>query len=699
MECNNNDHHQLSNPYAIELNNVTIRLSNKDILKSITLAIEQGGIFALLGPSGCGKTTLIRTLVGRLHPINNHDGTRGKISILGKDPHAYGQLVGFMPQEMALHFANTIDEELYFYGRLANMHSEKIQQRCQFLMNLLELSHKRKLIFKLSGGQQRRVSFAIALLHEPRLLILDEPTVGVDPLLRRKIWQHLTEITMKNDVTAILTTHYIEEARQANLVSFMRHGQLLETGHPNELLLKHEQQVSLEGVFLELCERRQMLDIQFQGKEKLHHHKSLTIANKICYSCQSVKRPCCKKNSCCLALRSCSRPSTGRSLYALLIKDIIKFQRNPFMLIIQFLVPILQITLFCLCVGRKLTNIPMGFISRETIRSSSTSGLIFDKIDKNVLNLIEYKSINEAQHLFHLGYLFGIIDIGENFTREIFDKVQSCSFSDVHKYNDSQMIIYLDETNRQMVYTIAEEFIRVFKIIDIDFNLGLFASTSSNHSLFKLGQFQNHLPKIEYTFTHFMIPGIILSVIFFFNVALTALSIVTEQSDGTQERVWITGVKSNQIILSQLIIHSLILIIQIVIVLFTSLFIFEIPLRGSLLYPSLLCIIQGFCGMTFGLVISTIFTTEINAHQVTMSIFYPVLLLSGIVWPLEGQPIWMRTISAWLPMTKAIDAMRGTLLKGWCIQHLVVQQAFMVSFLWSMVFLILTLLVFNCRRL
>ncbi|CAF1213423.1 unnamed protein product [Rotaria sp. Silwood1] len=578
MECNNNDHHQLSNPYAIELNNVTIRLSNKDILKSITLAIEQGGIFALLGPSGCGKTTLIRTLVGRLHPINNHDGTRGKISILGKDPHAYGQLVGFMPQEMALHFANTIDEELYFYGRLANMHSEKIQQRCQFLMNLLELSHKRKLIFKLSGGQQRRVSFAIALLHEPRLLILE-------------------------------------------------------------------------------------------------------------------------KNSCCLALRSCSRPSTGRSLYALLIKDIIKFQRNPFMLIIQFLVPILQITLFCLCVGRKLTNIPMGFISRETIRSSSTSGLIFDKIDKNVLNLIEYKSINEAQHLFHLGYLFGIIDIGENFTREIFDKVQSCSFSDVHKYNDSQMIIYLDETNRQMVYTIAEEFIRVFKIIDIDFNLGLFASTSSNHSLFKLGQFQNHLPKIEYTFTHFMIPGIILSVIFFFNVALTALSIVTEQSDGTQERVWITGVKSNQIILSQLIIHSLILIIQIVIVLFTSLFIFEIPLRGSLLYPSLLCIIQGFCGMTFGLVISTIFTTEINAHQVTMSIFYPVLLLSGIVWPLEGQPIWMRTISAWLPMTKAIDAMRGTLLKGWCIQHLVVQQAFMVSFLWSMVFLILTLLVFNCRRL
>ncbi|CAF4275858.1 unnamed protein product, partial [Rotaria sp. Silwood2] len=98
------------------------------------------------------------------------------------------------------------------------------------------------------------------------------------------------------------------------------------------------------------------------------------------------------------------------------------------------------------------------------------------------------------------------------------------------------------------------------------------------------------------------------------------------------------------------------------------------------------------------LVISTIFTTEINAHQITMSIFYPVLLLSGIVWPLEGQPIWLRTISKWLPMTKAIDAMRGILLKGWCIKHLLVQQAFMVTFIWSMGFLILALIIFNCRR-
>ncbi len=135
--------------------------------------------FALLGPSGCGKTSLIRTLVGRLHPIDNRDGTHGSIFILGKHPHAYGQMVGFMPQEIALHSENTIDEELFFYGRLANMSSQRITQRCHFLTNLLDLTHRQKTISKLSGGQQRRVSFAIALLHEPKLLILGSTSTNI----------------------------------------------------------------------------------------------------------------------------------------------------------------------------------------------------------------------------------------------------------------------------------------------------------------------------------------------------------------------------------------------------------------------------------------------------------------------------------------------------------------------------------------
>ncbi|CAF1087228.1 unnamed protein product [Adineta ricciae] len=701
-----------SNSSAIQLTDVTVHLGNKDVLRSINLTIESGGIFALLGPSGCGKTTLMRILVGRLHPTSNHDGTVGTISIYDKYSHAFGRLVGYMPQETALHTTNTIEEELFFYGRLANMPTEKLQQRCQFLIHLLELPNKSKLIRKLSGGQQRRVSFALALIHEPNLLILDEPTVGVDPLLRRKIWQHLIEITMNGNRTAIVTTHYIEEARQANIVSFMRHGQLLETDRPDKLLIKHNQQ-TLEGVFLELCEERHLLNIQNRSRDKVHLKNPLNIMNKIC---QPFISSSSKSRRCCDAIRSCARPSFGRSFYALLIKDLLKFQRNPAMLVIHFLVPILQITLFCLCVGRKLTNISVGFVSREIIQSSTTSGLIMEKIDKNVINLIGYKSLSDAQRMFEKGHLSGVIDIGANFTREVLAKVEHCSFADENEYSDAQVLIYVDQTNRQMMYAIAEEIIRALKNTSMDFKLGFWSSPDSKHALLRLGRSTNDQLDFEFTFTHFMVPGIVLSVIFFMNVGLTALSLVLEQSDGTQDRVWITGhyliffghqlefssvlgVRSDEIVLSQLIIHLMILIIQIVIVLFTALVIFELPLKGSLICTILLCAIQGLCGMTFGLIISTIFTTEINTHQVTMAAFYPVLLLSGIIWPLEGQPMWLRTITTWLPMTKAIEAMRGVLLKGWDIKHLVVQQAFVVTSVWTICFLILTLLIFNYRRL
>ena len=197
MERAVTDDHPLSTQYAIELMDVTVQLNKKVVLKSISLSIEPGGMydtqkenfselklqllymnyifslsFALLGPSGCGKTTLIRTLTGRLVPIQYQDVCCGKILILGRTPHAFGQLVGFMPQEMALHLTHTIGEELFFYGRLTNMSSQKIHQRISFLSNLLDLPARDKFIERLSGGQQRRVSFAIALLHEPKLLIL-----------------------------------------------------------------------------------------------------------------------------------------------------------------------------------------------------------------------------------------------------------------------------------------------------------------------------------------------------------------------------------------------------------------------------------------------------------------------------------------------------------------------------------------------
>lgn len=129
-----------------------------------------------------------------------------------------GKRVGYMPQEIALYGEFSIKETMMYFGWIFGMRTSEIVQRLQFLLNFLDLPSQNRLVKNLSGGQQRRVSFAVALMHDPELLILDEPTVGVDPLLRQSIWNHLVHITKAGQKTVIITTHYIEEARQAHTV-------------------------------------------------------------------------------------------------------------------------------------------------------------------------------------------------------------------------------------------------------------------------------------------------------------------------------------------------------------------------------------------------------------------------------------------------------------------------------------------------
>ena len=184
----------------------------------------------------------------------------GRITVFGKDSPSSdldvvavpGKDVGYMPQDLALHPNFTIKEILYFYGKINGMAGSDIRRRLSFLSELLDLPASYRMVEKLSGGQRRRVSFAAALVHDPKLLILDEPTVGVDPLLRAKIWRHLVDLSVNNETTILITTHYIEEARQANRVGLMRQGVLLSEGEP-EHLIKEKGLANLEAVFLELC--------------------------------------------------------------------------------------------------------------------------------------------------------------------------------------------------------------------------------------------------------------------------------------------------------------------------------------------------------------------------------------------------------------------------------------------------------------
>lgn len=200
----------------------------------------------MLGASGCGKTTLLSCIVGRRR-LN-----AGEIWVLGGRPGSRGSgvpgpRIGYMPQvriilylphilnkhlnitfsnvsikELALYGEFTLRETLIYFGWIAGMTTSAVDEKIDFLLKLLQLPNSSRFVKNLSGGQQRRMSLAAALVHDPELLILDEPTVGVDPVLRNSIWDHLVELTSTGKRTVIITTHYIEETRQAHMVSLGR---------------------------------------------------------------------------------------------------------------------------------------------------------------------------------------------------------------------------------------------------------------------------------------------------------------------------------------------------------------------------------------------------------------------------------------------------------------------------------------------
>ena len=167
----------------------------------------------MIGPSGCGKTTLLSAIVNAVS-INE-----GSINVLSElQTQVSRHRIGFMPQKISLIDEFTITEVVYYFGRIYGMSNNKIIERLAFICKLLDLKSTKMVIGNCSGGQLRRISLAVSLLHDPEILILDEPTVGLDAMLRQKIWNFLHETTEVNNTTVIITTHYIEEAKKADYV-------------------------------------------------------------------------------------------------------------------------------------------------------------------------------------------------------------------------------------------------------------------------------------------------------------------------------------------------------------------------------------------------------------------------------------------------------------------------------------------------
>lgn len=207
----------------------------------------------MIGSSGGGKTTLLSSILGMIKLNEGHIRVLGHV-LKSNEVLRFGNHIGYMPQETALVGELTVKETVYFFGNLSNIEPKLLKSRFQMLNKLLELPGDNTRIEKCSGGEKRRVSFAAAIVHKPQLLILDEPTVGLDPVLKEAIWNYLKGIARNENVTVVVTTHYTAEALQADCVGFLRNGTLLLEDSPSNILQRFETDTIDEAV-LRACSR------------------------------------------------------------------------------------------------------------------------------------------------------------------------------------------------------------------------------------------------------------------------------------------------------------------------------------------------------------------------------------------------------------------------------------------------------------
>ena len=235
---------------AIKIHGLTKRFGDLVAVNELDLEIEQGEVYGLLGPNEAGKTTVIRILVGLATP------TEGVIEVMGRPAGDRGlaQRIGYMPQELALYEALTVEENLDLYGRLFGLANSALEGRKVEVLRFVALEERRfDLVHTLSGGMRHRVSLALSLLHEPDILFLDEPTVGVDPELRASFWDNFGNLK-ESGKTVVITTHYMDEAKHCDRIGLMHRGRMVAEGKPAEVVQSVDA-VDLEEAFLKLASR------------------------------------------------------------------------------------------------------------------------------------------------------------------------------------------------------------------------------------------------------------------------------------------------------------------------------------------------------------------------------------------------------------------------------------------------------------
>ncbi|MBI1338161.1 MAG: ATP-binding cassette domain-containing protein [Phycisphaera sp.] len=709
---------------VIDVRNISRHFGELRAVDGVSFQVQRGSIFGLLGPNGSGKSTMIRMLCGVLGP------TAGSATVLGYDAASQSEAIkpriGYMSQRFSLYGDLTVEENLDFYGRIYGLSNQRLEERKQAVLELTGIGDRlEQLADHLSGGWKQRLALACALIHEPDLVFLDEPTAGIDPVARRQLWDLLFDLSSRG-VTLLVTTHYMDEAERCSHVGYISNGKLLVCGLPEDL--KKLPQVTPEGStryeidvpdpahqLAKLRELPGVIDATLFGQnihalisddvgadavmQQLDVPPDHAEVRPITPTLEDVfvtltkaqgqngKTPSESQTATDSDTPASSEGGAGGDAKASGDADQPEASNNP---------------TARPAVKRQRSLSGFFAIARKEfmhIRRQPTTLFFMFFIPVLQLTIFGFAIDTQIEHIPMVVYNLD----GRSQSRELVDAfVNTRTFDvvdNVHSdwayqeallsgdakvglrigpdYSDkllhgeqAQVQVQIDGSDSQVATTALQ----ASRLIGLMRSMGIARGAAESARFGPARDARGEValpidvrPRLLYNpdlqSSHFFVPGLVGIILQLVTLFLTAFAVVREREMGTLEQLFVTPVGKSGLLMGKLAPYAVVGMIESLLVLTIMTAVFRVPIRGSI--PLLLGLASIFivCALSLGLLISTIAKTQMSAMQIAFGIMLPSILLSGFVFPRAQMPgpIWLATFS--IPVTYFLEILRGIILR------------------------------------
>ena len=670
---------------AIDVHGLTKSFGGRKVVRDLSMQVKRGEIYGFLGPNGSGKTTTIRMLCGLLTP------DQGYGTCLGYDIRTESdeikRHVGYMTQRFSLYQDLSVRENLEFVARLYGLSRPGAAARAM-IERLGLAGREEQLAGELSGGWKQRLALGACTLPNPQLLLLDEPTAGVDPKARREFWNEIHALAA-DGLTVLVSTHYMDEAERCHEIAYIAYGVLLAHGTVEDVIAganlatftvsaHNGEGLATLAEELEPATRDRhggalrhqpaCLGARCGGARSRHCAGARTAGPDLdplqAFARGRLHRPHGQGQG-QFPMSAPAAPSAPRRrrsytsrlgdfwrrTWAMLIKEFIQLKRDRVSFAMIVMIPLVQLLLFGYAINTNPRHLPTAVLLQE---QSDLGRSVLKAIQNTAYFDVTHVVDNEAEfdRLLASGTVLFAIEIPANFERL------------VRRGDRPALLVAADATDPVAAGSAMAA-------------LGNLVQSALRHDraipdsatpAFEIRTHARYNPAANTSFN--IVPGLVGTILTMTMLIFTALSVTREIERGTMESLLAMPITPVEIMLGKIIPYIIVGFVQAALIIGIGIGLFGVPLLGSLQLLALLSTLFITTNLSVGYTFSTIAQNQLQAMQMSMMFFLPNILLSGFMFPFAGMPKWAQWIGEFLPLTHYLRIVRGIMLKGTSLSDL-----------------------------